>query len=185
MSDSFLRLDANSTTLLLIDLQERLMPVIAERERVIRGCRLLLRLAGVLRLPVIATTQYEKGLGPMAQPIAELLPEGATRLEKTTFSCFDDLGFAANLVAGSTLIVAGVEAHICVAGTVLGARRQNLAVEVAVDAVSSRRLDDAGIGVQRMAGAGALLTTSEMVTYELIKDSRSPAFREMLPHLRS
>ena len=185
MSDPFHRLDPKRATVLLIDLQEKLMPTIAERDRVMRGCGLLLRLASALKLPVIATTQYEKGLGPLVPSIAELLPEGTIRLEKTTFSCFDDLRFAALVNPESTVIVAGVEAHICVAGTVLAARRLNLAIEVAVDAVSSRCVDDATVGVQRMACAGALITTAEMAIYELLKDSRSPAFREMLPHLRS
>ncbi len=184
-TDPLHRLDRSDVALLVIDPQEKLLPAVVEPDRVVGAVRLLLRAARVLGLPVVATTQYERGLGPLVKPIAELLPEGTQRLEKTAFSCFDADGFADLLAAAApgrrTLVVAGIESHICVAGTVLGALRRGLAVEVVTDAVSSRAVADHAVGVGRMEAAGALATTAEMAVYELLGGSGTAAFKELLP----
>ena len=188
MTDPLHRLDRRRTALVVIDLQERLLPAVVYAARVTRATRLLLRAATVLDLPVVSTTQYEKGLGPTVGEIAELLPARTARLDKTAFSCFDDARFEGLLAAAApgaaTLLVAGVESHICVAGTVFGALRNRLAVEVVTDAVSSRGVGDSEVGLRRMERGGALLTCSEMAVYELLGGSGTAEFKEMLPYFK-
>jgi len=188
MRDPLLRLERATSALVIVDPQTRLMPLVVERQRIVRAMQLLLRAAAVLELPVIATTQYEKGLGPIVPEIEELLPEAVIRHEKVTFSCFDDARFgqllAESTPAVTTLLVAGIEGHICVAGTVLGALRAGYAVEVAVDGVSARDERDLRVGLERMTWAGALPTTAEMAVYELLGRSDVPEFKAMLPHLK-
>ena len=188
MTDPLHRLDPATTALVVVDLQEKLLPAVSAPERVTRATVLLLRAAAVLGLPVIATTQYRLGLGGIVKEVLDLLPAGADALDKTAFSCFDDPRFERDLAARApgarTLLVAGIEAHICVAGTVLGALRRGFAVEVATDAVSSRVSSDTEVGLRRMERAGALLTTAEMSVYELLGGSATPAFKALLPYLK-
>ena len=183
-----LRLLPEATALVVIDPQAKLVPAVLEPERLLRSTGLLLRAARALKLPVIATTQYQRGLGPLVKEVEELLPESTARLDKTAFSCFDDERFASLLAAHApgarTLLVAGIETHICVAGTVLGARRLGFDVALAVDASSARGALDRDLGLDRMAAAGAVLLTAEAAVYELVRDSKSPAFREILPYLK-
>ena len=114
------------------DLQDKLVPAVVAPERVIRATRLLARAAQVLWIPVVATTQYEKGLGPIVTAVAELLPKDVVRLDKTAFSCFDDPRFDRLVREAAprarTLIVAGIEAHICVGVRPLSAIRASSVV---------------------------------------------------------
>ena len=181
------RLDRQRTALLVVDLQERLIPAIAERERVVGNSLLLLRLARVLGLPVILTTQYSRGLGP---PLPEVLAEasGVAPLDKVSFGCFGDEGFLVrlrSLEGRDQLLVAGVESHICVAQTVLGGIEAGYEVHVATDAVGSRIEANRGVGLARMERAGAFLSSAEMATYELLERSDGAAFKAMLPYLKA
>lgn len=187
MSDALHRLERGSTLLLIVDMQERLLPAVEGAPGVTRATRLLLRAAELLEIPVIATTQYAKGLGPIVAPIRELLPAATSGLDKTAFSCFDDPGFAPLLSAlgeAPTLLVTGIETHICVAGTVLGARRLGLSVQVVVDACAARSCGSHELGLKRMEQAGALLTSAEMAVYELVGSSATQEFRALLPYFK-
>jgi nicotinamidase-related amidase len=180
-------IEAESTALIVIDIQEKLLPPIFEKERLVRNSQLLLRLAGILGLPVLATTQYAKGLGPTVPEIASLLPPGEI-MDKTAFSCFGSDSFCSSVreLPGNrnTLVVCGMETHICVLQTVLGALNQGFLVHVASDAVSSRAESNWQIGLRRMEVAGALISSTETVIYELLRGSGTPAFKEMLKHLK-
>ncbi|HEX4486035.1 MAG TPA: hydrolase [Terriglobales bacterium] len=179
-------LQAEQCALMVIDIQEKLLPPIFERERVVRNSQLLLRLAGILNIPVMATTQYAKGLGSTVAEVASLLPDGA--MDKMTFSCFGDDAFCSLLkkLPGNrtTALVCGMESHICVAQTALGALREGYVVHVASDAVSSRTEWNWQIGLERMRAAGAVISSTEMIIYELLRASGTAAFKEMLKHLR-
>ena len=180
-------LEADSTALIVVDIQEKLLPPIFERERLVRNAQLLLRLAGILQMPVLATTQYVKGLGPTVPEIASLLPATEV-MDKTAFSCFGSDRFC-SAVRGlpgnrNTLVVCGMETHICVLQTVLGALNQGFLVHVASDAVSSRAEWNWQIGLRRMETAGAMISSTEAVIYELLRGSNTPAFKEMLKHLK-
>jgi nicotinamidase-related amidase len=180
-------LDPGRTALVVVDLQERLVPAIAGRERVQHNSVLLLRLARALDLPVVLTTQYEKGLGRILPEILAEAP-GNLPIDKTTFGCFGSEAFCQRLAAlpGRTqLLVAGVESHICVTQTVLGAMDRGLSVHVASDAVGARSEENHRIGLARMDRAGAVLSSTEMALYELVGRSDSAAFKTLLPYLKS
>ena len=172
--------------LAVIDIQEKLLPPIFEKERLLRNAQLLVRLADILSLPVIVSTQYEKGLGKTVEEISSMLPE--TRpMDKLEFGCFGNSEYCAQagkLANRTTLLLCGMESHICVTQTALGALNQGLNVHVAADAVSSRTELNWKIGLNRMQAAGAVLSSTEMMIYELLGKSGTTAFKEMLKHLK-
>ena len=180
------RLRADHTLLLVVDLQMRLLPAIANRRQVLRNSLLLLRLADLIQLPVLLTTQYEKGLGATVPEVLAAAP-GVAPLDKVSFGCFGDETILARLAAQpgrDQLLVAGIESHICVAQTVLGALDRGYQVHVASDAVGSRTEANREVGLSRMEHAGALLSSAEMAIYELLARSDGEAFRRMLPYLK-
>lgn len=174
------------TALVVVDLQGKLLPVIAGRERVVKNSLLLMRLAEILKIPVVLTTQYRKGLGDIVPEVRAAAP-ASEPLDKVSFGCFGDEGFL-NHLKGLTgrdqLVVTGIECHICVAQTVLGALDQGYQVHLVSDAVGSRAEENYRTGLARMERAGALLSSAEMATYELLGRSDSAAFKEMLPYLK-
>ena len=172
--------------LVVVDLQEKLVPAIANRERVLRNSVLLLKLADVLALPVVLTTQYSRGLGPTVPDVLAAAP-GVVPLDKVSFGCFGSPAFLDRLkgLAGrGQLVVAGIESHICVAQTVLGALERGYTVHVASDAVGSRSEENRAVGLGRMERAGALVSSTEMAIYELLGRSDGDAFKRMLPLLK-
>ena len=180
-------LEAERCALIVVDMQEKLLPPIWEKERLVRNVQLLIRLAGILKIPAIVTTQYAKGLGHTVPEIASMLPDSAP-LDKMTFSCFGSDVFCSLLkrLSGqrTTALLCGMETHICVMQTALGALREGYLVHVASDAVSSRAEFNWRIGLDRMRAAGAILSSTEMMIYELLRSSGAPAFRELLPYLK-
>jgi nicotinamidase-related amidase len=135
-------LQRDTTALVVVDIQGKLLSAIHEHERVLRNSLLLMRMAQVLELPVVLTTQYRKGLGDTLPEVLAAAP-GVEPLDKVSFGCFGDDAIAARLagLGRSQLVVCGIEAHICVAQTVIGARERGLEVHVAGDAVGSRAAD--------------------------------------------
>jgi nicotinamidase-related amidase len=175
-----------STALVVVDLQGKLLPVISGRERVVKNSLLLMRLAEILKIPVILTTQYRKGLGDIVPEVLAAAPATAP-LDKVSFGCFGDEGFLNHLkgLAGrDQLVVTGIESHICVAQTVLGALDQGYQVHLVSDAVGSRAEENCKTGLARMERAGAILSSAEMAAYELLGRSDSDAFKAMLPHFK-
>ncbi len=181
-----IRLQPEQCALVVVDIQEKLLPPIFEKERLIRNAQLLLRLAGILRLPVMAATQYTKGLGPVVPEIASLLPSQA--FDKLEFNCFGSEGFCDAMKSlpkdRNTLLLCGMETHICVMQTALDALSRGYLVHVASDAVGSRAEWNWKIGLHRMEAAGAVISSTEMIIYELLRNSGTAAFKEMLKHLK-
>jgi len=174
------------TALVVVDLQEKLLPAVSNRERILRNSVLLLNLADVLGLPVVLTTQYSRGLGPTVPEVLEAA-RGAVPLDKVSFGCFGSPEFLDRLKGlgeRDQLVVAGIESHICVAQTVLGALERGYTVHVASDAVGSRSEENRAVGLGRMERAGALLSSTEMAIYELLGRSDGNAFKRMLPLLK-
>ena len=172
--------------LAIIDIQEKLLPPIFEKERLVRNAQLLVRLADILSLPILVSTQYVKGLGPTVAEISGLLPEVEV-VDKLEFGCFGNDAYCtavSKLANRNTLLLCGMEAHICVMQTALGALNQNMNVHVAADAVSSRTELNWKLGLNRMQSAGAVMSSTEMMIYELLGKSGTPAFKEMLKHLK-
>jgi nicotinamidase-related amidase len=180
-------LEAEQCALIVVDMQEKLLPPIWEKERLVRNVQLLIRLAGILKIPALVSTQYAKGLGNTVPDIASMLPD-STPIDKLMFSCFGSDVFCSLLkrLPGqrTTVLLCGMETHICIMQTALGALRDGYLVHVAADAVSSRTELNWRIGLDRMRAAGAVLSSTEMLIYELLRSSGAPAFREMLPYLK-
>jgi len=180
-------LDRASVALVVLDLQAKLVPAVFEPQRVVRNTQLLLRLAQLLELPTVLTCQYPKGLGNILPEITQLAP-GIEPIEKTSFGCFGEPDFLRRLKQrapqASSLLVAGVESHICVMQTVLGALQAGYLVHVAADATSSRTEENWQIGLNRMERAGAVISSTEMIIYELLLKSGTPEFKEILPMLK-
>lgn len=185
MTDPRSLLQPDHAALVVIDVQEKLVPAIDEKERLLRNSVLLLRLARVLSLPVLVTTQYRKGLGGTLPEILAEAP-GAEELDKTAFSCFGSETFRARLEAlgRRQLLVCGMEAHICVLQTVLAALGDGYQVHVAADAVGSRSESNRQLGLRRLERAGAVISSTEMAVYELLGRSDSATFKQMLPFLK-
>lgn len=180
-------LAADQCALVVVDIQEKLLPPIFEKERLVRNSQLLIRLAGILHIPTLLTTQYCKGLGSVLPEIASLAPESRP-MDKQEFSCFGSKEFTATLKAlpgrRNTLLLCGMETHICVTQTALGALQQGYIVHVASDAVSSRAEWNWKIGLLRMRDAGAVISSTEMMIYELLRSSGTSSFKELLPYLK-
>lgn len=180
-------LDADQCALVVIDVQEKLLPPIFQKEQLVRNAQLLIRTAGILKIPALVSTQYAKGLGTTVPEVASLLP-GIAAIDKTLFSCFGSDVFCSMVkrLPGqrTTLLLCGMESHICVAQTALAALREGYLVHVASDAVSSRTEWNWKIGLDRMRTAGAIISSTEMMIYELMRSSSSAAFKELLPHLK-
>lgn len=180
-------LEAEQCALIVVDMQEKLLPPIWEKERLVKNIQLLIRLAGILKIPALLTTQYAKGLGNTVPAVAEMLPN-TQAIDKLMFSCFGSDAFCSMLkrLPGqrTTVLLCGMETHICVMQTALGALREGYLVHVASDAVSSRTQTNWQIGLDRMRAAGTILSSTEMMLYELMRSSGAPAFKELLPFLR-
>lgn len=184
---SRLPLEPEQCALVVIDIQEKLLPPIFQKEQLVRNAQLLIRAASILKIPALVSTQYAKGLGGTVPEIASLLA-GTEAIDKTLFSCFGSEAFCASLkrLPGirRTLLLCGMETHICVTQTALGALREGYLVHVASDAVSSRSEWNWKIGLERMRAAGAVISSTEMMIYELMRASSSAAFKELLPYLK-
>jgi nicotinamidase-related amidase len=180
-------LEADHCALVVIDIQQKLLPPIFQKEQLVRNAQLLIRAASILKIPTLSSTQYAKGLGATVPEISSLLT-GTEPVDKTLFSCFGSDAFCSLLrrLPGqrNTLLLCGMESHICVTQTALGALREGYLVHVASDAVSSRTEWNWKIGLDRMRAAGAIISSTEMMIYELMRSSSSTAFKELLPHLK-
>lgn len=180
-------LEADQCALFVIDIQEKLLPPIFQKEQLVRNAQLLIRATQILKIPAMVSTQYAKGLGATVPEVASLIP-GTSAIDKTLFSCLGSEAFCAALKRlpedRRTILLCGMESHICVAQTALGALREGYLVHVASDAVSSRTEWNWRIGLDRMRSAGAVISSTEMMIYELMRASSSAAFKELLPHLK-
>ncbi|MFI4876016.1 MAG: hydrolase [Blastopirellula sp. JB062] len=166
------------TALLLIDLQERLLPVIERGAAIIENAERLILTAQIFEMPILATEQYPKGLGPTVQPIRQLLGDLP---EKLTFSACGVSNLLADLPSRGVhkLLLAGVEAHVCVQQTALDLLSAGFDVYIAVDAIGSRFDSDKEIALRRLEAAGAVLTTTEATMFEWCERADDPQFKQV------
>lgn len=170
---------AENSRLLIVDVQEKLLPLIPVAERLVHNCRRLLDGARIVSVPSFATEQYPKGLGHTKAELAERL---GTIPDKVCFSCVSALawGTAAELSDDrDQIVVAGMETHVCVLQTVLDLIAGGFRVYVPADAVASRSEMDWRIALERMASSGATITTVESVLFEWCRQAGTPAFKEI------
>lgn len=178
-------LSAERSVLLLVDLQERLLPAIAEAPRVIRNGGILLEAARELQVPVLASEQYPRGLGPTVPDLARRLPAGST-VEKLAFACTGEPAFVTRLgqLDRPQIVVAGVEAHVCVLQTALGLQAAGYAPAVVADAVSSRAPASVEQALARLRANGIETVTTEMVIFEWLGRAGTPAFKAVSALIR-
>jgi len=175
------RLLPSRTLLLVVDVQERLAPAMPADEltRVVHNIELLLRAAAILGVSVAVTEQYPKGLGPTVAALADLLPAcAATVDEKVTFSAANVPGVSSRLAGGDvTVVVAGMESHVCVYQTVRDLRSRDVPVHLVTDAVISRHPHNRATGIALCERAGAVATSTETIVFDWLERAGSDAFR--------
>lgn len=168
-------IDPTRALLLVIDVQIRLMPAIADGAGVIANAGRLAAAARLLDVPALFTEQNAGGLGAT---VPELVPEPGAAFPKMSFGATQAPGFLDRLPDDRDLVVTGCEAHICVLQTVLGLLEGGRRAYVVADAVGSRRPESRDAALARMAAHGAEIVTTEMVVFEWIGTARHPRFRE-------
>lgn len=171
-------LKRENTALLVIDVQEKLMPVIHEQTLIFENVNKLLRGAEILDLEIITTEQYPKGLGNTCKEI-QLPTENPIVIEKMCFSCMlnEEVNEQLKLTNVKDVIICGVEAHICVLKTALDALEAGYRVHVVADAVSSRTPQNKQLALDRMRQAGAFIVSVEMILFMLLDNAGTDEFK--------
>jgi nicotinamidase-related amidase len=172
-------MNAHDSALLVVDVQERLLPHIHDWQRVLENVHWLVRVAQKIGVPVMATEQYPKGIGHTHPDIAALLPPDSVG-EKMHFSCV--AGRCLTALPGHErrqVVVCGTESHVCVLQTVLDLRQHGKEVYVVDDAVGSRNPADKALALQRMRDNGVVIVSREMVAFEWLHEAGTPLFKEV------
>lgn len=182
---AFRKLDREHTQLVVVDVQEKMLPHIADHELVLEQVERMMRAAVVLEVPVTVSEQYVRGLGGTVGGVLEAAPE-AYRGEKMTFSVCDDAKLRERIVSlmRPQVLLVGVETHVCVQQTALDLLSQQMRPYVLADAVGSRRAMDRSVSLERVRTAGAVVTTVESVIFELLRESGTEIFKRILPLVR-
>lgn len=169
-----------SVLLMVVDLQERLLPAIHDHDSVVEASRRMIEAARLMQLPILLTEQYPEGLGATAGPIRGALGD-VSAATKTRFSaCVEPVVNALRDLGRPHVIVVGIEAHVCVQQSALDLLRLGYTTYVCADAVGSRRTLDRDTALERMRQAGALITTTESITFELLGEAGTDLFKRVL-----
>ena len=175
-----MRLLLEDTMALIVDYQERLMPVIYEHDVLEKKSCTLLKGLRTLGVPMVMTQQYTKGIGMTIPSITEAA--GISEyFDKITFSCFEDEAVRSKMEAlgKKTVIVCGIEAHICVLQTCIDLKAAGYTPVLVTDCISSRKASDKEVALMRAQSEGILLTTTESILFELTRKAGSPVFKEI------
>ncbi len=183
-----MRIGRGTTTLLVVDVQERLFPAMDadHREEVMRNIKVLATAGRRLALPVIVTEQYPKGLGHTLPELRETLGPHVEPLAKIAFSCAGVEGVRSRLRAAGTrdIVLVGIEAHVCVLLTALDLLAEGYGVHVAADAVTSRTQASWRLAMDQLRQAGAVVTSTETVLFQLLGQGDTDEFRELARLIR-
>jgi nicotinamidase-related amidase len=173
-------LSAEHSQVLIVDVQERLLPVMNAPDQVVRGCSILLESARTLGIPISVSEQYPRGIGPTVEPLAALADRSHI-YDKLHFSCAGDAAINERIRSAdrNTVIIGGIEAHVCVLQTALDLQASGLQVAVVADATSSRAARNAQFALKRMAAHGVDIVTTEMVVFEWLRVAGTDAFRTL------
>jgi len=174
-------LQASQAVLLVVDIQERLLPNIHYYQQVVKNTQILIQTCQLLDVPVIVSEQYVKGLGPTIANISQWFNPQIVVLEKTTFGALAEptISEAFQRLNRSQVVVCGVETHVCVNQSVHQLLAENYQPHVVADAVSSRTPENKAAGLNKMQQAGAVITTTETALFELLHDAKNPAFKQV------
>jgi len=178
-------LSASRSQMLLIDVQERLLPAMAEPELTLANCAKLAQAANRLGVPLTISEQYPKGIGASVEALREHI-SGACVMEKMSFSCMGDEALAARLReleqgGRDQLLICGIEAHVCVLQSALGAKAAGFEVFVAADATSSRAPASKALALSRLLQAGVQIVTTEMAIFEWLAIAGTADFKALMP----
>ena len=175
-----LLLDRHEAGLVVVDIQERLLPVIAGKEAMLQNAVRLIKGAAILRLPVLVTEQYPKGLGKTVQDVVDALAL-LSPFEKLTFSACGSDTFMASLKSQnrSQIVLCGIEAHVCVLQTCLDLIAEGFRVFVAADAFASRAPENRLLALDRMQSAGAAIISTGMALFEMLEQAGTPEFKQI------
>jgi nicotinamidase-related amidase len=170
----------SDTALVIIDIQEKLVAVMDQKEKLLENILKLIRGINVLEIPILVTEQYPKGLGPTSKEISTLISE-VKPIIKMTFNCCDTPMFLQTLVKlnRKQLLITGIESHVCVYQTTVGLIELGYDVEVVTDCVSSRTPENVNLALRRLESEGAKLTGTEMILFELLKIAEGDRFKEI------
>ena len=173
-------IERHKSCLLVVDVQEKLALAMADAAAVIRNAGILMQAAARLAVPLIVSEQYPQGLGTTVPELRVLAPDSA-RLAKLSFSCAADTGLQQRIKATqrSVLVIAGLEAHVCVLQSALGFRQAGYQTVVVADAVSSRAPASRDAALQRLRENGVEVATTEMVLFEWLGQAGTPEFKEL------
>ncbi|MCA9425932.1 MAG: isochorismatase family protein [Candidatus Omnitrophica bacterium] len=172
--------EREDSAFVIVDFQEKLIPHIPNADSIRKNLSRIARAAGILRVPLLVTEQYPRGLGK-TDPEIERAVGNVQCIEKISFSCFGEPKFLGRLKGMNvqTLLLGGIETHICIAQTALHALLAGYQVHVLVDAVGSREPAATKTAVNRIKEAGGIVSTTEMALYELMGKAGSPEFKEI------
>lgn len=177
MVDKFM-IRKDEVALVLIDIQEKLAAAMKKKEAVLANCLHLVELARLLEIPILVTEQYPRGLGPTLEELRTALP-AYEPFEKTAFNCCREIGFVEKVAATGRkkLLLTGMEAHICVLQTGLGLLQAGYTVQIVRDASCSRTKDNFRIGIDWLRQAGAVITGTETVLFQLLEKAGTEPFK--------
>jgi len=178
-------LGKHDAVLVLVDIQERLAAVMSERKKVVDNCLHLIELTRLLDIPVILNEQYPKGLGPTVSEIKDAL-QPYEPLEKLTFSCCKGPSFMDRLsgTGRKEIILAGMETHVCVLQTCIGLLDAGYKVHAVGDAICSRTIDNYRTAIEFMRDAGAVITCTETVLFQLLEKAGTDEFRTISKRIK-
>lgn len=173
-----MRILADNTTALVIDLQERLVPVVSNKEQLIKNCQILIQGLQALDIELAVTHQYSKGLGVTIPEIQECITNFQP-IEKADFSCLDEVGYASWLkeTGKKNVIICGVESHVCVLQSAIDLKDAGYNPIVVLDCVSSRTEENKAMGIERLRHEGIMVTSYESILFELTRSAKAPAFK--------
>jgi nicotinamidase-related amidase len=176
-----LRLRAPRSLLLIVDVHEKLAPAVHDAARVIGNCAVLVRAATKLSVPTLMSEHSPERLGPTVAELKSLV-RAADVLRKTHFSCADEPALIQRIASLSRpqIVIAGMEAHVCVLQTALGLAERGYRACVVADATGSRQPESHAIALQRLRMVGIAVVTTEMVLFEWLEHADRPEFRELL-----
>jgi hypothetical protein len=173
-----MRITKENTAGLIIDIQERLFPVMWEKEKFLKNCRILIQGLNELGISTIVTQQYTKGLGETVEGIKSSLPD-FQYIEKREFSCCDEPSVTGRLklLNSRNVLLCGIESHVCVLQTAIDLKEQGFTPVVVMDCVSSRTPESIEIAKERFRFEGVMMTSVESILFELTRSSGAPEFK--------
>lgn len=178
-------LSKDDSALVIVDIQDRLANAMRERESVINNCLHMIELAKMYSIPILVTEQYPKGLGRTVEEIRSAIPDYAP-IEKVSFSCCGEQGFVARLrtLGRKTIVLTGMETHVCVLQTCIELLKEGFIIHLVKDAVCSRAKDNWNTGVEFMRDAGAVVTCTETVLFQLLKTAGTEQFKAISKRIK-